>query len=255
DILFFTDRGRVFKTKVYEIPAGTRTAKGKPVHNFLEIPTEENVTAIVAHPTGSKGYLVMVTKNGLIKKTTLDAFDNIRRTGIIAINLKGDDSLNWVKLSSGSDEILITTANCQSIRFKESQARPMGRTAAGVRAIRLKKDNRVSFMEIISAQFKKQNPRLLVVMSNGYGKQTPLSQYRVQGRGGSGIKAAQVTSKTGQIVAAHLVDEETEILAISNKGQIIRTPLASVRIAGRATQGVRIMNLNAGDKVTGIVCL
>lgn len=257
DILFFTDRGRVFKTKVYEIPAGTRTAKGKPVHNFLEIPMEETVNAIIAHPTGSKGYLVMLTKNGIIKKTPLDAFENVRRTGIIALNLKKGDSLNWVKLSGGKDQIIITTTQGQSIRFKESNVRPMGRTAAGVRGIRLKKNDQVSSMNILPEDEKSKikNQKLLVVMANGYGKQTPLTQYRIQRRGGSGIKTAKITSKTGLIVSAHVIDEEQELLAISAKGQIIRTQISSVRIASRATQGVRIMTLYPGDKVTGIVCL
>lgn len=255
NILFFTNKGRVFQAKVYEIPAGTRTSKGKPVHNFLEIPTDERVNAIVAYPPGAKGYLLMLTKQGFIKKTSLDNFANIRRTGIIAMALKKNDSLNWVELSSGKDEIIITTFNGQGIRFKESAVRKMGRTAAGVRAIKLKTGDEVSSMDLISPELKSKKPTLLVVMSNGYGKRTPISQYKTQGRGGLGVKAAKITKKTGGIIAAKLIDEETELLAISAKGQIIRTPIESIRIAGRNTQGVRIMSLKSGDKVAGIIAV
>ena len=259
NVLFFTNAGRVFQTKVYEIPAGTRTAKGKPIHNFLEVPAEEKITALITYPSdekSAKGYLVMVTSNGVIKKTALTDFGNVRRTGIIAIKLKKGDHLGWVKLSLGSDEILITTANGQAIRFKESQARPMGRTAAGVRAIRLKKDDTVSSMDVVGKIEKNNKEQLmLVVMANGYGKQTALKEYRLQGRGGSGIKTANVTSKTGKIVAAQLIGEEEELITLSAKGQVIRARLESVRIAGRATQGVRIMNLGSGDKVAAIACV
>ncbi len=253
NILFFTDRGRVFQTKVYEIPAGTRTAKGKPIHNFLEVPTEEKVNAIITYGKSDIGNLVMATKNGMIKKTSLEDFGNVRKTGIIAISLKKGDLLRWVKLSSGDDQVIITTSKGQAIRFKESQVRPMGRTAAGVRAIRLKSGDEVSSMDLVNKNVK--NARLLVVMANGFGKQTPIAQYKVQSRGGSGVKTAKVTSKTGELVAAQLVDAETELLALSAKGQIIRTQLATIRMASRATQGVRIMTLNSGDKVAGIVCL
>jgi len=265
-ILFFTDRGRVFQTKVYEIPAASRTAKGKPIHNFLDIPLEEKVSAIIAYPSAQLNndknqrkstqppFLVMVTKNGVIKKSALQDFANIRRSGIIGISLKKDDQLRWVKLSSGKDEIIITTARGQAIRFKESQVRPMGRAAAGVRAIRLKKDDEVSSMDILKTD-KVKTQKLLVVMANGFGKQTPVTQYRLQGRGGSGIKTAKITAKTGPIAAAQIIDDEEELLALSAKGQIIRTKLASIRIAGRATQGVKIMSLNPGDKVAGIICI
>jgi DNA gyrase subunit A len=257
NILFFTDKGRVFQTKVYEIPPASRTSKGRAVHNFLELPTDETVSAIVAYrnekgkPTNGE-HLVMVTKNGLIKKTPLADFANIRRTGIIAIALKKGDALQGVKLSGGKDEIIITTAKGQSIRFKESQARPMGRGAAGVTAIRLRSDHVAGF-DIITGDHKQ--PHLLVVMANGFGKQTPLKEYKVQGRGGSGIRTANVTAKTGQLITAQIVDDETEILALSAKGQIIRTELKGVRRTGRSAQGVRIMNLKSGDRLAGVVIL
>ena len=263
NILFFTDRGRVFQTKVYEIPVGSRTAKGKPIQNFLEIPTDENVNAVIAYgnpatPEGKKEldskFLVMATKNGVIKKTPLADFQNVRRNGIICIKLKKNDLLKWAKLSTGKDEIVISTEKGQAIRFKESQVRPMGRAASGVRAIRLKKDDAVSSMDLVEPQNAKAQ-KLLVIMANGFGKQTPIAKYRLQNRGGSGIKTAKITAKTGPIVAAQVIDEEEDILAISAKGQIIRTTINTVRVAGRATQGVKIMSLNAGDKVAGIICI
>jgi len=253
NILFFTDRGRVFQTKVYEIPAATRTSKGKPIHNFLEIPAEEKVTALVTYEKASDGHLVMVTTNGVIKKTSLKDFQNVRRTGIIALRLKKDDQLNWVQLAAGGEDVLITTAKGQAIRFKDAVVRAMGRAAAGVRAIRLKSGDKVASMDLVPKVLK--NARVLAVMANGYGKQTPLNQYKVQGRGGSGIKTAAITPKTGQLVAAAIVDAEEELLALSAKGQIIRTKIVQVRTAGRATQGVRIMTLKPGDKVAGIVVL
>lgn len=278
NILFFTDRGRVFQTKVYEIPAASRTAKGKPIHNFLEIPLEEKVSAIVSYrglaqtkksrtnaeksPRESasspreSAHLVMATRHGIIKRTALSEFGNVRRTGIIAISLKKGDLLKWVKLSLGGNDVLITTARGQAIRFKETQLRPLGRTASGVQAIRLRKDDAVSSMSVIETALQKKNPpKVLAVMANGYGKQTPLSQYKVQKRGGVGILTAKITAKTGPLIAARLVTDEEELIALSSKGQVIRAPLADVRTAGRATQGVRIMSLNQGDKVVGVICL
>ena len=265
NILFFTDRGRVFQTKVWEIPAASRTAKGKPIHNFLEIPSEENVKAIVAYPepraneerTRESAFVMMATERGVVKKTSLADFGNVRRTGIIAMKLKKGDLLKWVKMSGGKDEIIITTHAGQSIRFKESQIRSMGRAASGVRAIRLKGGDEVSSMDVVleSSKSKVQSSKLLVVMANGYGKQTPLAQYRLQRRGGSGIKTAKITKKTGLLMTAHLVTDEEEIIALSSKGQILKTRLADVRVAGRATQGEKIMTLNAGDKLVAAICL
>ena len=276
NILFFTDRGRVFQTKVYEIPPASRTSKGRAIHNFLELPSEENVSAVVNYsdkkpvrqaqgePEAAEGkYLIMVTKNGIVKKTSLDDFRNIRRTGIIAIKLsaqggsasggKKGDSLKWVRLSSGSDQVILGTKNGQAIRFKETQARPMSRTAAGIRAIRLKKNDEVAGFDIIKGETKEA--KVLVVMANGFGKQTGLKEYKLQNRGGSGIKTANITAKTGQLIAAQIITEQTELLALSEKGQVIRTKLSEVRMTGRSAQGVRIMNLKSGDKVAGIVVI
>ncbi|MDR3582086.1 MAG: DNA gyrase C-terminal beta-propeller domain-containing protein, partial [Candidatus Pacebacteria bacterium] len=260
NVLFFTDRGRVFQTKVYEIPQATRTSKGRAIQNFLELPADEHVNAIVNYPGqkdgskepkgGKKKYLMMVTKQGVIKKTPIEDFENIRRTGIIAIALKKGDQLKWAKLTTGSDQVILATRQGQSIRFDEKQARPMGRTAAGVRAIKLKKQNdEVAGFDII----KGDDAMFLVVMEHGFAKQTKLKEYKKQSRGGSGIKTAEVTPKTGAVIAAHVITDETEIFALSAKGQMIRTELKTVRSTGRSAQGVRIMNLAAGDRLAGTV--
>lgn len=256
-ILFFTDRGRVFQTKVYEIPAASRTSKGRAIHNFLEMPAEEKVSAIITYSLAKEAakYLVLATRDGLIKKTPLTDFENIRRTGIIAISLKKGDALKWASLTFGSDQILMTTEEGQSIRFNESQARPMGRTAAGVRAIKLRKDDKVSGFDIIKKGVDAKQTQVLVLMSNGFGKQTPLSEYKVQNRGGSGIKTANITAKTGKLISSRIVDKEEELFALSQKGQVIRTELSSVRKTGRAAQGVRVMNLKPGDKLAAIAIL
>jgi DNA gyrase subunit A len=260
NILFFTDKGRVFQTKVYDIPAASRTSKGRAIHNFLELPGDEKVSAIVAYREGAKEsskFLIMITKEGVVKKTALKDFSNIRKTGIIAITLKKGDSLMGVKLSSGDDDIIITTAQGQSIRFKESQARPMGRSASGIKAITLKKshDAVAGFGIIPHDKAGEKKLRLFVIMANGFGKQTPVSEYKTQNRGGSGIRTANVTPKTGPLIAAQVIGEELEVIALSAKGQVIRTELASVRETGRATQGVRIMQLHTGDRVAGVVVL
>lgn len=255
NVLFFTTRGRAFQTKAWEIPVGTRTTKGKSVQNFLEIPTDEKISAIVAYPEKQAGYLVMVTRDGIIKKTPLKDFGNVRRSGIIAIGLKKDDGLVWAALSSGKDDLLLTTAEGQAIRFKESQIRGMGRTASGVIGIRLRKGDRVNSLNIVPEGAVK-GARLLVVMERGYGKQTKIGEYKTQSRGGSGIKTAKITTKTGAVVSAHCVtDADEELFVLSAKGQIIRTTLSSVRTASRATQGVKIMNIPASDKIIGTICL
>lgn len=257
NILFFTASGKAYQTKVYEIPVGSRTSKGKAIHNFLEIPSQETINALVAYSTErgkAPGYLVMVTEKGVIKKTAISEFENVRKSGIIAVGLKKGDNLRWAKLSSGKEELILTTSLGQAIRFKESQVRPMGRTASGVRGISLKKGDFVSAFDVINPE-KAGGYKVLVVMDNGFAKLTELKEYKVQGRGGKGILTARVTSKTGALVSSHIISAEGELLAISVKGQILRTELKSVRSTGRAAQGVRIMRLKAGDKIAGTVCL
>ncbi len=264
NILFFTDKGRVFQTKVYEIPAGSRTSKGQMIHNFLGVPANEKVSAIVAYPAslklrGASGkeekfdrYLVMATAGGVIKKTGLDKFANVRRSGILAINLDKNDELKWVKLAEPKDEIVMTTALGRAIRFKGSDVRAMGRTASGVKGITLKRGDRVSSFDLV---LPTKEARFLTVTANGYAKQTPLKEYKLQRRGGQGILTAKATKKTGELVSAHVIIEQTELLALSAKGLVLRTSIKSIRQAGRATQGVRIMKLGAGDRIIGTVCL
>ena len=254
NILFFTDSGRVFQTKVYEIPVGSRTRKGKAIHNFLEIPNNAKISAIVTYKDNVKEdtSLVMATKNGIVKKTSLDKFKNVRKSGIIAINLGKEDSLKWVKLSNKGSEIILNTRQGRAIRFKESDIRSMGRTAGGVKGITLRKGDEVSSFDVLNP---KEEMHLLVIMANGYAKQTPLKEYKVQHRGGSGILTAKITEKTGALVSSHAIINETELLAISARGQILRTAIKSIRKAGRATQGVRIMRLEKGDELVGTVCL
>ncbi len=268
NLMFFTDSGKVFQTQVYEIPEGNRVARGRGLLNFLELSTEEKVLSLV--PTTKEEaekykYLVMITKNGRIKKTSLKDFENVRKSGIIAIKLEKGDLLKKVVKTTGEDDIILTTKNGVAIRFKEKDIRPMGRGAAGVKGIRLKKNDEVIGMDVIEKNppidEKTKKPAkqyLLVVMENGYGKRTEISQYRLQGRGGSGIKTANITSKTGPIVMACILEDvadDEDLIVISRHGQVIRTSVKSISLLGRATQGVRIMRLEEGDKVASGACL
>lgn len=261
NILFFTNRGRVFQTKVYEISVASRTAKGKSIHNFLTIPADETISAVVSYSDEllkSKAFLVMVTKKGIIKKTSIKEFEKVRKSGIVALRLKTDDELKWAKLSKGDDQIILATELGQAIRFKEKDIQPMGRTATGVKAIRLKKEDFVAGLDIIKTEAKEilTKSKVLVLTANGFAKQTPIKEYKIQKRGGSGIRTSKVTEKTGKIMTVQIVSDENEtIIAFSQKGQAIRTELKDIRIAGRSTQGVKIMNLNSEDKLIDAVCI
>jgi len=258
DLMFFTSRGRLFQLKAYEIPQTSRTAKGQAIVNFLQLAPEEKVSAVLStEDLSTYKHLVMVTKQGVIKKSGVDKFENVRRSGLIAIKLKGDDNLEWVKPSTGNDNIILVTAQGQAIRFKEKDVREMGRGAAGVRGIKLKKSgDEVVGMDILYNGKASADEQVLVVMSNGYGKRTPLQDYKTQGRGGSGIKTASVTPKTGRVEAAFIVNGKLvneDLIIISDNGQVIRLPLKSVNIIGRATQGVRLMKFKAeSDKVASV---
>jgi len=267
NLLFFTDSGKVFRMPVYEIPEGARVAKGRGLLNFLEISPEEKILCIL--PLGKEDealgtkYLAMVTKNGIIKKTSLEEFENVRRSGLIAISLKKGDALRRVRKTTGENELMLATKKGQSIRFKEKEIRSMGRTASGIRGIRLKKGDEVIGMDPIRIRnlksgggtaLKIQN-YLLVVTENGYGKRTDLKEYRPQGKGGSGIKTAHITAKTGNLVASRVLADEEDLIVISQRGQVIRTKISSIPKLNRITQGVRIMNLGEGDKVASTTCL
>ena len=267
NLLFFSDSGKVFQTPVYEIPEGQRVAKGRGLLNFLEISTQEKVLSLMPLSKKEKDstkYLAIVTKDGIIKKTVLEEFENVRRSGLIAITLKKGDLLRKVSKTTGLDEIILVTKKGQSIRFKEKEIRPMGRVASGVKGIRPRKNDEVVGMDVIKMQIsngklqidKKRKDYLLVVTENGYGKRTDLKEYRLQGRGGTGIKTAKITSKTGSLVASRvLLGGEEDLIVISQKGQVIRTKISSIPILSRPTQGVRIMKLEEEDKVASATCI
>ncbi len=253
DILFFTTQGRVFQLKAYDIPKGSRTSRGQAIVNFLQLaPNEKISAALPLNELRDYKFLVMVTRKGNIKKVNISDFDNIRRSGLIAIKLKKEDELEWVKPSTGKDELILVTSLGQAIKFKEKQVRPMGRSASGVRGIRLKGKDEVVGMDVVDPTLSKIG-QLLIMMGNGYGKRSNLNNYKTQGRGGSGVKTAKITAKTGNIVAATVVNSKAvdeDIIIISAKGQVIRLPMKSVNVLGRATQGVRLMKFRAeGDKV------
>ncbi|MDX1535402.1 MAG: DNA gyrase subunit A [Candidatus Spechtbacterales bacterium] len=260
-LLFFTNKGRVFQTIVYELPSSTRTARGKSVANFLELPSDEQVTTILPvrvengkkKTTQQDGFMVMVTKNGIVKKTPLEDFENVRRSGLIALRLKKGDTLNWVGVSSGNDEIMLVTKNGQSIRFSEKDVRPMSRLASGVKGINLKEGDEVVGTDIIKKEDKKND--MLVVLANGYGKRTKLSLFKKQKRGGSGVKAANVTKKTGEIVSMRILRDQEELVVVSTKGQVIKVKISKVSKLGRATQGVRIMKLSKDDLVASVAII
>lgn len=258
DLWFFTTRGRLFQLKAYDVPQASRTAKGQAIVNFLQLAPEEKVaTVLTSEDISTYKYLVMVSRQGTIKKTEISAFANVRKTGLIVVKLKGDDVLQWIKPSTGKDDIMLVTAEGQSIRFKEKDIRAMGRAAAGVRGVRLsKKGDEVVGMDLVYEGKVSNSEHLLVIMDNGYGKRTPLTQYKVQGRGGSGIKTAMITPKTGKICSAFVVNallEQEDLIVISEKGQLIRIPLKGVNVIGRATQGVRVMKFKQdGDRVASV---
>lgn len=252
-ILFFTSFGRVFKLKVYEIPAASRTAKGQSIVNVVNVGPEERVTSMLRlQKDETTQYLFMTTKNGVIKKTKLEDFANIRQSGIICIKLDKGDQLKWVKKTCDGDEVIISTAKAQAIRFKEADARPMGRATRGVRGIRLRTGDSVVGMDVLG----KEEGLLLVVMQNGYGKITKSQQFTSHNRGGVGIKAGVATAKTGPAIDVRIVDNlEDDVLLVSKKGQVIRLHLKTIPIIGRATQGVRIMRLNGEDQIASVALM
>ena len=256
DILFFTDRGKVYQIKMFEIPEGKRVAKGKSILNFLSLASDEKVTSALAVSKNitDRGYIVMTTKNGIIKKVKASNFKDVRKSGIIAIKLQKGDILKWANLAASGDHIILTTALGMAIRFKESDVREMGRAAAGVKAVKLKSGDELIGADIIQA--KEKIASLLVISKKGFGKKTNIKNYRLQRRGGTGIKTAKITAKTGNLVSAEMIYPELEeIIAISQKGQVIRTKLSGISELGRQTQGVRIMKLDAGDEAASITCL
>lgn len=267
DIYFFTNQGRVFKSKVYELPATSRQSKGTPVVNIVQMGPNEQVTSILTVPMAKDGmkFFVMGTKNGQIKRTEIEKYDNIRKTGIVAVGLKGNDELKWVKATSGEDIIVEVSEKGLAICYKETDARPMGRSASGVTGMRMKKEDHVMSMDVIHSKYagifdetntKYAGPDMLIVLENGFGKRTMLKHFHLQKRGGMGIKAANCTPKTGNVIGMHITysDEGDAVLA-SNKGQFIRMSLKAIKRLGRDTQGVTLMRLKGGDKVASVALI
>jgi len=253
NLLFFTNKGRVFKLKVYEVPVASRTAKGHAAVNIIQLMPEEKVVTMISldKKIEAQGkYLIMATKNGTVKKTLLDDYKNVRKSGLIAIKIRDNDELKWVKQTNGEQNIMLITRQGQSIVFKETDSRPMGRASMGVRGIRLKKENdEVVTMGVIHAE----NDFVLTLTENGFGKYTKVSKYKIQHRGGSGIKTHAITKKTGVLVGARLIKNERkgDLIMMSGKGQVIRLALESINVTGRATQGVTVMRFkNTGDKLS-----
>ncbi len=257
DLLFFTDRGKAYQIKMYELPEGKRATRGKSIMNFISLTEGERVTSILPMPKEAKnivGSLLMVTEQGTTKKVSAKSFSDVRSSGIIAIKLAPSDKLISVELVEKGDDVVIVTKEGQSIRFKEADVREMGRSAGGVRGIKLGKGDVVVGAHAVKKEWK--TAHLLVISKNGYGKRTELAEYKIQGRGGSGILTSKVTSKTGDVIASQVVTEtEAEVIAISKKSQVVRVDLSEIPVLGRQTQGVRIMKLREGDSLASLICL
>ena len=250
-LLFFTNRGRVFRLKAYEVPAASLSAKGVAAVNLLQLQPEEKITAIIKHEKNASdaGYLFMATKNGTVKKTPLSDYANIRTNGLIAIKLDDGDELKWIKKTDGESDVIISTSAGQAIRFNEKDARPMGRAARGVRGVRLRPNDRVVGMDIVTSD----DQTLLVISEQGFGKRTKVTNFPSHKRGGVGIKAAIVTAKTGPIISVQTIDPTmTDAILVSRNGQTIRISLKDIKLLGRTTQGITIMRLGDNDAVSSI---
>ncbi len=248
-LLFFTNKGRVFRIKTYEVPTSSLNAKGIALVNLLQLQPEEVVTSVINVSKGENTkHLIMCTVRGVVKKTPFEQYQNVRSSGLIAINLDDGDELRWIRMTSGDDEVVISTSLGQAIRFHEKDVRPMGRASRGVRGIRLRTGDQVIGMDIVL-----EGSSIFVISKNGYGKRTKISQFTPHARGGVGIRSAVVNTKTGNLVGVKtLTDDQQEVILISSQGQTIRLGLKDIPELGRATQGVRIMRTNDGDEVVSL---
>ena len=246
-VMFFTSTGRTYRMKGYEIPEGSRTSKGMNIVNLLSVETDEKISAMIRVPEiEGDQYLVMVTRKGIVKRTRLDAYKNVRKNGVIAINLDEDDELAWVRLTDGDDDLLIATKNGMSIRFNENDARPIGRTARGVKAITLNEGDEVVGMSIL-----REGGKVLTVSETGYGRRSEITDYRLQSRGGKGLINYR-TKQFGKVAAIKVVDEDDDIIIISSDGIIIRIPVQQVSVFARPSKGVRVMKVNEDEVVATI---
>ena len=252
-ILFFTNKGKLYKLRGYEIPEAGRTARGTAIVNLLSLDPGEKVSAVIPLQNFAEGkYLLMATKNGLIKKTALKEYDTTRKTGLQGITLKDEDELIAVRLTDGQDNVVLVTRNGMCITFDEKDVRPIGRVAQGVIGIRLDKDDEVIGMESVIAGGK---ATLLAITENGFGKRTELDEYRVQIRGGKGVITYKITQKTGKLVGVRIATEDDDVMLITDKGTIIRINVKDISVLGRSTQGVTLMRTNDGGKVVSIETL
>ena len=248
DIMFFTNRGRCYMMKCFQIPEAGRTARGTAIINLLQLQSGEKVTTMIPMPDMPEGhYLMMATRQGLIKKTPLEEFANLRKSGLIAIILREDDELVSVELTDGNRELLLGSRQGKAIRFNENNVRAMGRASQGVRSMKLREDDAVISMCVLD-----EDEKVLSITENGYGKRTDPAEYREQGRGGQGVIAMNLTDKTGLLAAQLMIAEDEDILLITDDGTIIRTAADSIRICGRATQGVRLMRVGDGSRIVGV---
>jgi DNA gyrase subunit A len=255
DLLFFTNLGKAYQIKMYELPEGKRATKGKSIMNFLSLGADEKVTSILAVPKKAKeekASLMLITKQGTAKKISYDSFKDVRRSGIIAIRLEKGDELESVLRVQKDNSVILATALGQSIRFAETDIREMGRTAGGVRAMKLGKGDIIIGADVVTTE---DNTFMLAMSANGIGKKTAMKEYKIQKRGGSGIKTTKVTAKSGALMVGKVVHNDTELVAMSKKGQVIRVDLNTVPSSGRQTQGVTIMKLRAGDSLASVTCL
>jgi DNA gyrase subunit A len=247
-LLVFTNRGRVYQIKVHELPDANRTAKGIPIVNVISMQPDESVTTLLrVRDYSAAEYLFFTTRQGRVKRVTLDQFRTVRSNGMIAISLDESDELAWVRMTSGSDHVVLVTTGGQAIRFDENDVRPMGRPAAGVNGIRLDPGDRVIAFEVV-----RDGHDLLVVSQRGMGKRTSMDQYRSQGRGGKGIQAMRLTSRTGKIMAAAMVAPDDNVVLLSNTGVAIKIAASTISLIGRTTQGVTLMRLGSGEEVASL---
>ena len=249
-LLFFTNKGRVFRLKTYEVPAASLSAKGLALVNLLQLQPEETVSSVInISKQTNGGNLFMCTKRGVVKKTPFEQYQNVRSSGLIAINLDEADELLWIRMTTGDNEVLISTAQGQAIRFHEHEVRPMGRVSRGVRGMRLRSDDHVIGMDVVE-----EGSSIFVISKHGFGKRTKVSQFTPHARGGVGIRSAIVNAKTGELIGVKTLseDDSQEVIIISSQGQAIRLGTRDIPALGRATQGVRIMRLNDGDEVVSL---
>jgi DNA gyrase subunit A len=252
-LLVYSDKGKLYWLKAYKVPKGSRTAKGRSINNIVQLAQGEKVNAILPVDNFEPNcFVISVTKKGIIKKTSLAEFSRPRPSGLIAVKIDLDDSLVSSRMTNGKNEVVIVTKEGMSIRFDESNARPMGRSARGVKGITLGRDDEVVGAEVIEPN---DTATILIITKNGYGKRTPLDEYRKQSRGGVGIITQKITDKVGEVVSVKKVSETDNILVTTNEGQTIRTSVKDISIFGRNTQGVRIINLNSGEHVTGVALI